>query len=87
MYTGRREEGLRWNPQENEHFTESQKKKKNTSQKQLNKKIQNDRKQKSVVSSEAREESLPRGNMKLAGSNGAKVNIEKSLGFNIKLIS
>ena len=41
----------------------------------------------SVVSSEAREESLPRGNMKLAGSNGAKVNIEKSLGFNIKLIS
>lgn len=43
------------------------------------------RNQKRIVSSEAREESLPRGNMRLTGSNVAKVNIEKSLEFTIKL--
>lgn len=44
------------------------------------------RKQKTVVSSEAREECLPRRNKKLIESNAAKVNIEKSLSFNTKLI-
>ena len=41
---------------------------------------------KTVVSSETREESLPRGNMKLTGSNMTKDNIKKSLEFNIKLL-
>lgn len=45
------------------------------------------RNQKTVVSSEAREECLPRWNLKLTESNVTKINIEKSLSFNTKLIS
>lgn len=44
------------------------------------------RNQKTVVSSEAREEGLPRRNMKLAGSNVAKVKIEKSPEYIVKLL-
>ena len=44
------------------------------------------RNQKRIASSDAREESLPGRNMKLTGSNVAKVNIEKHPEYAVKLL-